>query len=47
MNNNTKFLNLEWRTQYSLTILKTILDGMPQLFFRPQYVWFLVHLYIG
>ena len=25
-------------------ILKTILDCMPQLFFRPQYVWFPVHL---
>ena len=28
-------------------ILKTNLDCMPQLFFRPQYVWFLVHLYVG
>ena len=25
----------------------TILDCMPQLFFRPQYVWFLVHLYFA
>ena len=25
-------------------MLKTILDCMPQLFFRPQYVWFPVHL---
>ena len=25
-------------------ILKTFLDCMPQLFFRPKYVWFLVHL---
>ena len=25
-------------------ILKTILDCMPQLFFRPKYVWFPVHL---
>ena len=27
--------------------LKTILDCMPQFFFRPQYVWFLAHLYVG
>ena len=27
-------------------ILKTILDCMTQLFFRPQYVWFLVQLYV-
>ena len=25
-------------------ILKTFLDWMPQLFFRPKYVWFPVHL---
>ena len=25
-------------------ILKTILDCMPLLVFRPKYVWFLVHL---
>ena len=25
-------------------ILKTILDCMSQLFFRPKYVWFPVHL---
>ena len=25
-------------------IVKTIFDCMPQLFFRPQYVWFLEHL---
>ena len=30
-----------------LPMLKTILDCMPQLFIRPQYVWFLVHLQIG
>ena len=28
-------------------ILKTILDCLPQLFFRPQYVWFPSHLYTG
>ena len=26
-------------------ILKTILDRMPQLSFRPQYVWFLAYLW--
>ena len=30
-----------------LQILKIILDCMPQLFFRPQYVWFPSHLYVG
>ena len=47
MNNDIKFLNLEWRTWYSLTNFKTTLDNMPQLFFRPHYVWFPSHLYIG
>ena len=28
-------------------IFKTILDCMPQLFLRPQYVWFPAHLYIA
>ena len=27
--------------------MKTILDYMAQLFFRPQYVWFLVNLCIA
>ena len=27
-----------------LHILKTILDCMPRLFFRPKYVWFPVYL---
>ena len=27
-------------------ILKTILDCMPQLFIRSQYVWFVVHLHV-
>ena len=26
-------------------IMKTILDCMPQLFFMPQYVWFLTFVY--
>ena len=32
MNNDIKFLNIEWRTWYSLTDVKTILDCVPQLF---------------
>ena len=48
MNNDIKFLHTEWRTLYPLKnfeILKTVLDCVPQLFFRLQYVWFPVHLY--
>ena len=45
MNKVIKFLNIEWRTQYSLT--NTILDCMAQLFFTSQYVWFLIHLLIA
>ena len=47
MNNDIKFLNIEWRTRYSLTILKTIFGLHASVIFRPQYVWFLVHLYVG
>ena len=46
MNNDIKFPKTEWRTRYSLTILKTILDCMPQLFLDP-YVSFPLYLYIG
>ena len=28
-------------------ILKIILDCMLRLFFRPQYVWYLSHLYVA
>ena len=31
--NDTKFLKIEWRTPYPLTILKAGLDCVPQLFF--------------
>ena len=34
------------RTWYPSQILKTILNCMSQLFFKPQYVWFPSHLYV-
>ena len=46
MNNDIKFLNTEWRTRYSLT-LKTIFGSHASVILRPQYVWFLEHLYVG
>ena len=33
MNIDIKSLDIEWRTQYSLTNFEAILDCMPQLFF--------------
>ena len=45
MNNDIKFLRIEH--DIPTPILKTTLDCMPQLFFRPQYVWFPSHLYVG
>ena len=48
MNNDIKFLNIEWRAHIIPSqILKTVLGSLPQLFFRLQYVWFPVHLYTG
>ena len=45
MKNDILFLNREWGTRYSLTNFGDhFLDCMPQLFLRPQYVWFLTHL---
>ena len=35
MNNDVKFLNIEWRTGYA-THFENHLDCMPQLFFRPD-----------
>ena len=43
MNNDIKFLNIEWSTRYSLTIFGLYAS----VIFRLEYVWFLVHLYIG
>ena len=46
MNNDIKFLNLEWRTPYPSQILKTVLpvlDCMPQLFLamtKQLYEWY-------
>ena len=37
----------EQRYQIPSQNFKTIFDCMPQLFFRPQYVWFLVLLYVA
>ena len=45
MNNDIKYLNIKYEHDIPSQILKTILDRMAQLFFRPQYVWFLVHVY--
>ena len=47
MNNNIKFLNIEWRTWYSLTNFEDHFGLHASVIFIPQYVWFLVHLYVG
>ena len=47
MNNDIKFLNIEWRTRYWSQIMKTIFELDVSVIFRPQYVWFLAHLYVG
>ena len=47
MNNDIKFLNIEWRTRYSLTTFEDQFGLYALVFFRPQYVWFPSHLYIG
>ena len=41
--------SLTYNEEYDIPwqILKTIFYCMPQLFFRPQYVWFSSHLYIN
>ena len=41
--------SLTWNEEHDIIsqILKTILDCMPQLFFRPQHVCFPLHLYAG
>ena len=40
---------LTWNAERDIPskILKTICDCMPQLFIRPQYVSFVVHLHVG
>ena len=47
MNNDIKYLNIKYEHDIPSQILKTILDRMAQLFFRPQYVWFLLHVYVA
>ena len=47
MNNDSKFLNIEWRTRYSLTNFEGHFGLHCSDIFRPQYVWFLEHLYVA
>ena len=47
MNIYIKLFNIEWKTPYPLTNLKTVLDCVPRLFFLLQYVCCAVHLYTG
>ena len=47
MNDDIKFLNIEWRTQYSLTNFEDHFGLHNSIIFRPQYVWFLVHSYVA
>ena len=43
-----KVLNTEWRTRYSLTNFEDHYGlHAPVIFFKPQYVLFLVHLYVS
>ena len=46
MNNDIKFLNIEWRARYSFTKFEDYF-GLHASIFRPPYVWFLVHLYVA
>ena len=46
MNNDIKFLNIEWRSRYSLTHFEDHIGLHASVIFRPQYVWFLVHVYV-
>ena len=47
MNNDMKFLNIEWRTRYFLTNFEDHVELHAPVNFKPQYVWFLVYLYVG
>ena len=44
VNNDIKFLNIEWRTRYSLTNFEDRFGLRASVIFRLQYVWFPVHL---
>ena len=47
MNNDNKFFNIEWRTQYPSQMLKTILDCMSQIFLDPNMCgfWYICMLF--
>ena len=48
MNDDIKFLNIEWRTRYSLPNFEDHFGFYGSaIFFRPKNVWFLAHLYIA
>ena len=47
MNNDNKFLNIEWRTRYLLTNFEGDFVLHASVIFKPQNVWFLVHVYVG
>ena len=47
MNNDIKFLTIEGRTRHSPTNLEYHFGLHVSVIFRPQYVWSLVHLYVG
>ena len=47
MNNDIKFLNIGWRTLYSLTDVEDHFGLHASVNFRPQYVWYLANLYVG
>ena len=47
MNNDIEVLNIEWRTWYSLTNFEDHFGLHASVVFLLQYVWFLVHLYVG
>ena len=47
MNNDTKFHDIEWRTRYSLTNVEDHFGLNASVIFRPRYVGFSSHLYVG
>ena len=46
MNNDIRFLNIEWRTWNSLTNFEDHFGLHASVIFRHQYVWFPSHLYV-
>ena len=47
MNKNIKFLNIVWRTWYSLPNFEDHIGLHVPIIFRPQYVLFPSHLCVG